>query len=1013
MSTNNLSFKIRGSYPNYYMLMLYAQKGAREFEKDREPEGNKPGTVIYNNGKELAPRWYDIYYMLKHSQAEAAEFLELLIAEAEHGSAQAPGRLGAEHDAAELETAVVGAGSDAAKASCSRSEHGSAQNYTDAAKKLSSLRQSFYEECCAYVKEHPLVDSPYVTSALSQHTHNVYTISHKGVMLTDLMRCGYAVPDFSILTSKVFEEAALAAHANTAQAPLGSSEPSAAAQAAAAPSAQPAAPSAQPAPASASASAPQAAAVPSAQPAAPAALGSARPAAALPMQAPAPQEEKERFYLRQAVENLEIMTGNKLGSSSNPLIMALRSTMPQYIPGLMPTLLNVGTTQEAYKGLIAKYGTRMASRIYWNNLMGLHKMLFGKTSSYETQIAERNIDEHTDLILEIEREIEAHPKGKLLLSNAFEQLYAYFLHIKTFYQNNQDLLATFMQGKIAYPSLILQKMVWTIGSKSSYPGVLYSRHSRTGLGVQIESYPDIFGEEIMTGNLSSQDYEYFDRSQIKDTFPAVYHFDPLLPKLEKRLASPVTIEFGAESVDGKADLFAVLQINESELTGRAALLSSVALFESGTISKYRVGELVRPYHRRQIFSERIDDKSLENLVFFGKGVNVLPRSAVSARLCFSTATAIKLKEEGEKVCLCKERFLPEDTIVLGEMDAIVGMTPAAIHVVTACRGYGIPAFLSLQNYGIKKEEKCLINPEGLKISDGDYITLSSKNASIYKGKAKFKTARFLDYLSGVSMEMNPKEEKVFINMKTAYEKYTEIVTSIQVPDIVDLNNLVRLIRSDLNKHPQKAKDFVNKWFSQNAQSYVAQLLESSMGSHQDQYRVYDLLTMEHKIDFFTMADKYCLENKKSGLDAGSFMLGRFVASKHPIAFWKNFKEEQLAFMLNEYVLYEKYLNVLYEVGEQQITKARKKILSEEISSIEAKIFNVDQFISLKLCAPNWDEVENALRTLHNKQAESLSLLSRLRLKYSELFNYNAPWSIAKLEAICKEENLPLPSPSDV
>ena len=179
---------------------------------------------------------------------------------------------------------------------------------------------------------------------------------------------------------------------------------------------------------------------------------------------------------------------------------------------------------------------------------------FGKAHPYETGIKEKTIAARKDLLQEVENDIEKHPHGRLVLDDAFEQIYHYLLHIALFYSNNQSLLATFMQGRTAYPSLLLQKMVWTIGSDFAYPGVLYSRHSRTGLGVQIESYPDIFGEEIMTGNLSSKDYEYFDRSQIKESFPAIYHFDPLLPKLEKRLGSPVTVEFGAESIPGKADI---------------------------------------------------------------------------------------------------------------------------------------------------------------------------------------------------------------------------------------------------------------------------------------------------------------------------------------------------------------------------------------------------------------------------------------------------------------------------
>ncbi|MDE6440893.1 MAG: hypothetical protein K2K51_07740, partial [Bacteroidales bacterium] len=174
-----IAYKIRGSYPNYFMLNLFVEKGAREFEKDREPEGNKPGTIIYRWPKdtaepaEIAPRWYDVYFMLRHRGAEAEEFLKLLVLE-------------------------------------SRGE-------AEAIKRLQSIRRGFYGQCRAYVSEHPLIDTEYVTSALSPKTHNVYEISHKGVMLTDLTRTGYAVPDFSLLSSKVFEQAARFANAEPAQ----------------------------------------------------------------------------------------------------------------------------------------------------------------------------------------------------------------------------------------------------------------------------------------------------------------------------------------------------------------------------------------------------------------------------------------------------------------------------------------------------------------------------------------------------------------------------------------------------------------------------------------------------------------------------------------------------------------------------------------------------------------------------------------------------------------------------
>ena len=140
-----------------------------------------------------------------------------------------------------------------------------------------------------------------------------------------------------------------------------------------------------------------------------------------------------------------------------------------------------------------------------------------------------------------------------------------------FFSRNQDLIYTFQRGHSTLPALILQKMVWTIRNKDSYPGVLYSRHPRTGLGMQIESVREIFGEEIMTGTIYADELEYFDREEIKEEFPAIYHITPMLPRLEVKLKSPVTIEFAVESFE-KISLFALLQLNISELTGRSDLV---------------------------------------------------------------------------------------------------------------------------------------------------------------------------------------------------------------------------------------------------------------------------------------------------------------------------------------------------------------------------------------------------------------------------------------------------------
>lgn len=870
------NFKIRASYPNFFMLNLYTEQNRYIFEKENEREGNKPGTVIYQVDDddtlyEIAPKWYDIYYLLtRDNDEDIKHFLNLLIEERDGNSSNI--------------------------------------------KELESLRNELYNDCVTYVKENPLFEDDNIVTTVTPQDFSEVVISNKGKMLMELTKQCYAVPDFCIISSNAF------------------------------------------------------------------------------------LLDNQEELLRKAIHNLEVMTKCKFGSKEEPLVFALRSAMPQYIPGLMPTLLNIGINKNAYEALSEKYGQSMGNRIYLNTLSNIIEML-----SLNYNYVDENklsVEEQLDKIKMMEDLIIEAEGNDNILQDSHYQALRFLEHVRNFYINNQDMVLTFMRGKKAYPSMILHKMVWTIGNENSYPGVLYSRHSRTGVGRQIESYPDIFGEEIMTGHISSEDYEYFDRSEIKEMFPAVYHFDPLLVNLEKRFQSPVTIEFAVETLSHNSSLFAVLQLNKSELTGRAAMLSAIDLYEKGFIDKEMIIELVRPYHLRQIFSDTIDKQSFSNLKFFCNGVNVLPRTAVSARLCFSVASANKMKSMGYKVCLCKERFTPEDTIILNEVDSILSMTPAAIHVVTACRGYGIPAFLNLSLYGVKIINNQLVNSEGMTINEHDWITVSSKKHSIYSGEAAFTPARFRKYLNDDNFTFTDiKEENVFVRLKAAYTKYQQIINSTKVNYINDINALARIISYDLNQDQEKAKVIVNTWYNINSGLYQTQVLESKMGSHNEQSRVFNLLDIDKKIDFFKNIIVKCMKEKLSGLEAGSFMLGRFLAKPLPKSFWEAFLPNELAFMLNEYVLYEKYLSVLQEVGETKLTRTSSKIISEGMHQLEVNNFDYYTFVTLMSTGVRWNEVKEFVNNLNNKQESTLLLINTISKPMSEIFKMEQTWVTEKISRI--------------
>ncbi len=876
------SLRIRASYPNFYMVNLYAREGREIFNHDNEDplnqlEGNKPGTVIYrlegdsiDTVHEFPPRWYDMYCLLKLSADERRHFLELLLTEKEEGTPS---------------------------------------------EELERIREEFHQTCCHYADDNPLVDNDCLITTLSTGDYTDEEISYKGRMLMDLTRNSYPVPDFCILTSRSFS-----------------------------------------------------------------------------------QPERLPELLEAAIRNLETMVHCQLGASHNPLVFAIRCAMPQYIPGLMPTLLNIGVTRTAYEALRNMYADAMANRVYLSTLRSIGEMLSIEHRYTRSDISLNN-QEQEARIAELEAAINAiDPR---LLTDAHYQALCLVKHVRQFYVDNSDLILTFMQGKQAFPSLILQRMVWTIGNNESYPGVLYSRHSRTGVGKQVESYRNIFGEEIMTGDVTTDDLSYGDRAEIRRQFPAVYHFDPLLKKLEGRYKTPVTIEFAVESRPHQLSLFSVLQLNASEMTGRAALVSSINLRNEGLIDDAQVTDLIKPYHLRQIVSASIDDRSLTKLQFFGHGLSVLPRTAISARLCLSVAKAREWKAKGQNVCLCQEHFVPEDTITLNEVDAILSMMPAAIHVVTACRGYGIPAFMDLQSFGIRIEGQTIVNAEGLVIHEGDLLTVSSRRQSIFLGQADFRPARFTKYLQGGAVELTDTEHEFFEEMKLAYQQYQDIVNSQQAIYITDINKLARLIRCDLQDKPKKAAGIVNSWYESRPADYVDGVLQSRMGDHNDQSRLFNLLDTCHKINFFQRISAVCLQRGLSGLTAGSFMIGRFVAHPLPVHMWDSLSDTIVAFLLNEYVLYEKYQQVLQEVGEIKLARAHSRIETEGIDNMVLRNFDLTNFIPLLHSNHRWDQVSTALEGIDHQDNTHL-LVEMLSKPLDELFDLSTPWKRAQVEEVLRQ-----------
>ena len=713
--------------------------------------------------------------------------------------------------------------------------------------------------------------------------------------------------------------------------------------------------------------------------------------------------------LQEAVEILERLTLQKFGASDFPLLIALRCAMPCYMPGVMPTYLNLGVTEKLVPTLAARYGLDAAHKILLNTLRNIlrvvdrdgHKELFSGYMGSQPpspSLMEKALDR-------------VRRRAPLLLEDPFEQLALFTRESLCYFDNNRDLMLTMSKGEDLFPSIILQKMICTVRSPYSRVGVLYSRHPRTGLGMEIESGRNLFGEEIMSGTVEAEKTPFQAREEIRQDFPSTYHFLPSLLRLEAEFQSPVTIEFVTDTTD-RYEFFALLQLNPSEMTGRCAFTAVMDLYGKGVITREKVSELIKPYHIKQIESDAIDPDSFKALALFGRAASVLPRSAVTAKIFFSAEAALRHRKQGWKVCLCKKSFEPSDTVVMSEVNAIISLTSAAIHVVTICQSYGLPALLDLEADGVKLlPDGKLVNQDGLELEEGEWITVSSRNRCLYKGRAQFKPARLIRYMNNEPVHLEHEEVETFSQMAQAYRGYQELVAGLNLDQIRNLTDIIRLVILEFRGESHKAQSLVNRWFDRNATLYLEGVLASDMGDHLNQHTVFNLLTLERKIRFFKLAVDRCLQEKKAGFAAGAFMLGRFICLPQPVRFWRSFTPQQTAALLNEWLLFEKYLQILHEAGEQKVRRAKRKMLQEGLSTLPLSPAKVKVLLPLKLGRLPLEEVRQAILPWFDGQTRKI--IELLRLPYSAFFDFNNPWSYQELEKLCKEDGLPIPAPDAV
>ncbi|HNS16976.1 MAG TPA: hypothetical protein PKH94_08700 [Bacteroidales bacterium] len=115
---------------------------------------------------------------------------------------------------------------------------------------------------------------------------------------------------------------------------------------------------------------------------------------------------------------------------------------------------------------------------------------------------------------------------------------------------------------------------------------------------------------------------------------------------------------------------------------------------------------------------------------------------------------------------------------------------------------------------------------------------------------------------------------------------------------------------------------------------------------------------------------------------------------------------EIAFLLNEYILFEKCIQVLNDLSERHINRVRRKILDDGISSVNLSHIDPTVFVTLKFIFKDWDLLRS--KCSRDLDPKTLYLIDLMKRPFGQFFDYRSPWSLNRLTEICGKENIPVP-----
>ena len=444
--------------------------------------------------------------------------------------------------------------------------------------------------------------------------------------------------------------------------------------------------------------------------------------------------------IKEKLSELENVTGKTFGSTTNPLLVSVRSGSVFSMPGMMDTILNLGLNDESTKGLadltenrrFALDSFRRFIQMYGNVVMEIDGKNFEdiieKAKHDRGIMYDIDLDEEAlcEIIDEYKKVVRYGQEGgfpsdpKVQLIEAVKAVFRSWNNDRAIRYRRMERIPDSLGTAVNVQSMVFGNMGNTSGT-----GVAFTRSPVNGDNhVYGEFLVNAQGEDVVAGIRTPKPI-----SEMAESFPEVYEdFMNIAKVLEQHYKDAQDMEFTVE----RNKLY-MLQTRAGKRTAQSAVKIAVDMEREGLIDREPAVMRIEPGQIDQLLHPRFDEDELKGVSAIAKGLPASP-GAVSGKIYFNALEAEAAVKKGEKVVLVRETTSPED---LAGMIAAGGILTAkggvTSHAAVVARQMGKCCVAGCSEIVVSEDKKELKTKDKV-YGEGDVISLDGYNGKVYEGE---------------------------------------------------------------------------------------------------------------------------------------------------------------------------------------------------------------------------------------------------------------------------------------